>query len=74
MKITIFFLCIILILLLINHNNLIKNKETFFNILDIGDTQFITKNNVFLGYSKEEAQSLKELLKKETIIDLSKGN
>ena len=74
MKITIFFLCIILILLLINHNNLIKNKETFFNILDIGDTKFITKNNVFLGYSKEEAQSLKELLKKETNIDISKGN
>ena len=72
MKIIIFFICIILIVILFKYNNL-SNKESF-NTLDIGENKFITKNNVFLGYTIDEAKELKKILKKNKNIDMSKGN
>lgn len=73
MKIIIFFICIILIVILLNYNKLIT-KESFYNTLDIGENKFITKNNVFFGYSIDEANELKKILKENENIDLSKGN
>ena len=55
-----------------------KNKETFFSTgstnINLGDKDFNSKNNIFLGYNEAESKILKEQLDKIDEFEMDKSN
>ena len=76
MKSILIFLIIVIVVIFI----LYQNKKEYFetttqtNTINLGDKNYNTKNNIFVGYSETEAKDLKEQLKKISDFDINKSN